>query len=186
MQRRLRLLGSFLLGTFLLAALALAMDGMSDRLFPADLAVVLGNRVEPDGEPSPRLAARLDRALELFRDGTVPRILVSGGVGIEGWNEAVVMKRYLVARGVPEEAVFEDPQGIDTLHTARATADFMRARGLQKVIVVTQFYHVPRTRLALRKLGTSQVGGARARYHDLRDLWSLAREIPAYLYYWLS
>jgi vancomycin permeability regulator SanA len=48
------------------------------------LALVLGSKVEQEGTPSPRLRARLDRTLELFRDGWFAFIIASGGLGKEG------------------------------------------------------------------------------------------------------
>ena len=57
-------LGIFLLGTGLLV-----LDGLCDHLGHADVALVLGSRVELDGSPSLRLRARLDRTLELYRAG---------------------------------------------------------------------------------------------------------------------
>lgn len=174
------------LGILLLAlaqTVAITVDGLRDDVSPADLAVVLGSKVYPDGTPSPSLTARLERAIELYRDGTVPRILVSGGQGAEGWDEAQVMKRYLVEHGIPAGSIHEDAQGLDTYQTARFTRDFMRAQQLDSVILVTQFFHVPRTRIALQRMGIPSIGEAHARYHTWRDIWSLAREIPALYYY---
>ncbi|WP_232312244.1 UrcA family protein [Achromobacter spanius] len=55
-----------------LAAAALAVTGLLTRARPADVAIVLGNTVLPSGEPSPRLAARLDRALRMLCGPTMP------------------------------------------------------------------------------------------------------------------
>lgn len=74
----------------LLASTVLIARGMSDEIHEANVAVVLGNTVNPDGTPSRRLAARLDTALELHRRGLFKNIIVSGGVGREGFDEAVV------------------------------------------------------------------------------------------------
>lgn len=51
------------LGVWLLAAGWLVGVGLTDRYAPADLIVVPGNTVAPDGTPSQRLQARLDAAL---------------------------------------------------------------------------------------------------------------------------
>ena len=60
---------------------ALLVAGLHDEIHSADLAVVPGNTVYANGTPSARLAARLDRALELYQQGLFPLILVSGGTG---------------------------------------------------------------------------------------------------------
>lgn len=163
---------------------AICLDGCSDGGASADLAVVLGNHVTATGEPSRRLQLRLDRALALYRGGRVPRIIVSGGQDRGSPHEATVMKRYLVEHGVPEAAVTEDRDGVDTFHTARFTAAFMRAQGLSSVVAVSQYYHLTRAKLALRRFGVAEVHGARADLElELREPWSLLREFVGFYTY---
>lgn len=96
---------------FTLAATLIVVDGLNDDIHAADVAIVPGNTVEKDGRPSARLRARLDQTVALYRQGLFPNIIVSGGVGIEGFDEAEVMKRYLVERGVPEGRIHVDSGG---------------------------------------------------------------------------
>jgi vancomycin permeability regulator SanA len=171
-------------GAYLLAALILCAAGLrDDRERTADVAVVLGNQVFPDGTPSPRLAARLDQGLALYRRGTVHDLIVSGGVGREGWDEAAVMKRYLVARGIPADRVVADSLGVNTAATARNTAAIMRRHGWTRAVAVSQYHHVPRCRLAFRRAGISTVYGAHARYAEWRDVYSVTREVAGYAAY---
>ena len=161
-------------------------DGLVDEGRTADVAVVLGNRVEPSGEPSPWLRARLDRGLSLYRAGRVQAVIVSGGLGVEGHEEATVMKRYLVERGVPRARVLEDRDGYSTFRTANTVGRLMRARGDRSAFVVSQYYHVARSKLALRRAGVCEVYGARARLElGPRDLWSVGRELVALPLYYL-
>jgi hypothetical protein len=51
---------------YVVSAAAITIDGLTDELHEADVAVVFGNHVEPDGRPSPRLEGRLDRAVEVL------------------------------------------------------------------------------------------------------------------------
>ena len=111
---------------YLLAGAVLAVAGLHDRVATADVVVVPGNTVAPDGTPSPRLRARLDAALWLYRGGRARLVFVSGGTGVEGVDEADAMARYLVAQGVPEAAIVRDPAGVDTDATARNVAAFAR------------------------------------------------------------
>ena len=75
------------LGAFVLASIALVVAGLNDKPGQAQLIVVPGNTIAPDGTPSPRLQARLDAAIRLFKEGRAPRIFVSGGTGKEGFDE---------------------------------------------------------------------------------------------------
>jgi uncharacterized SAM-binding protein YcdF (DUF218 family) len=54
------------------------------------------------------------------------------------------------------------------------------------VTVVTQYFHVPRTRLALRRQGVADIRSAHAAYFELRDLYAIAREVAALPAYWLK
>jgi vancomycin permeability regulator SanA len=152
---------------------------------PGDVGLVLGNTVHPDGKPSARLAARLDRALELFKDGSVPLLIVSGAVGREGHDEATVMRDYLVGKGVPSERIIVDSDGRTTWASALNTHAIMHQRGMTRLVVITQYFHVPRSKLAARRSGIPTVTGAHARHIEWRDFYSIAREVPGYLRYLL-
>ena len=188
MKRAIRVAGRIVIGllaVLLLAVLAITLDGLSDRVVTADLAVVPGNTVNRDGTPSHRLQGRLDAALALFVGGRCKFILASGGVGSEGFDEAAVMKRYLVAHGVPQDRIFTDNKGFNTAATARNAAAVMRANHLHSAIAVSQFFHVPRLRLALQGAGVSVAGNAHARYFEPRDLYSVFREVFGYAEYFV-
>lgn len=172
-----------LLGLF--AAAALVWYGLRDENGPADAGLVLGNTVQLDGKPSARLSARLKKALELYRAGVFPRILVSGGLGPEGWEEAEVMRDYLKEGGVPESAIVVDREGWTTWASAVKTRDYLQAHQLKSVLVVSQYFHVPRARLALRRVGVPVVYGAHAPFFELRDLYSIPRELAGLVKYTL-
>ena len=180
----------FLLGltvSFLSAGtIALVWDGLHDDVAPADLGVVFGNTVLPDGLPSPRLATRLNRTLELFQHGAFPLILVSGARGEEGFDEAVVMRDYLIARGVPSAKIVVDRQGFTTFATATNTVSLLRERNLRSAMVVTQYFHISRAKLALRRAGVTTVYSAHADLFTLRDLYSIPRELVGYVSYLLK
>ncbi len=166
-----------------LASMLLVAVGLRDEIHEADVAVVLGNTVNPDGTPSNRLAARLDMAVELYRRGLFKNVVVSGGVGREGFDEAEVMKDYLVNQGVPRASIVVDSLGVTTAATAKNTAALAKLHGWSRVLVVSQYFHIPRCRLALSQAGLAPVFSAHARYFELRDLYSILREIVGYAAY---
>jgi vancomycin permeability regulator SanA len=167
----------------LLAAAALAATGLATGARDADVAVVPGNTVRSDGQPSPRLAARLDRAYDCYAASQCRVLFVSGGVDPAGTDEAVAMRDYLVARGVPADRIVVDSAGVDTWATARHAGAYMREQGYTRALAVTQYFHVPRTMLALKRQGVTQVAGAYAPFFELRDLYSVFRELPAVALY---
>jgi vancomycin permeability regulator SanA len=168
---------------FIVPALLIVADGLTDELHQADVAVVLGNTVNPDGQPSPRLQARLDKTVELYQKGFFTNIIVSGGVGVEGFDEAVVMRQYLVNQNIPAERIFVDSEGRTSNLTAKNTAQIMRQNNWQSALVISQYFHISRCKLALANYGISPVYSASANYFELRDLYSLLREVMGYFSY---
>lgn len=170
-------------GAFLLGTATLILSGLRDDLGPADVALVLGNTVQPDGQPSPRLQARLDKTLELYRAGYFPTIIASGGVGKEGYDEAVVMRDYLAEHGVPRDRILVDSAGATTFASARNTRRIAQEQHFTSVFVVSQYFHLPRSRLALHQQGFATVRSAHANYAEARDFYSVPRELIGYVRY---
>jgi vancomycin permeability regulator SanA len=165
---------------FIVCAALIVLDGLRDEIQAADVAIVLGSKVEAGGTPSVRLRARLDKTVELYRQDLFPRVIVSGGVGVEGFDEATVMKAYLVGRGVPGERIYLDSQGATTYLTARNASRMMKENGWRSALVVSQYFHISRTKLALRRHGISPVFSAHADLFEVRDFYSTAREVFGY------
>jgi uncharacterized SAM-binding protein YcdF (DUF218 family) len=179
-----RLPGALALGAALLslACGAVALDGLRDRPGHADVGVVLGSVLWGD-EPSPGLAARLDRGAEAWRRGLVPRLIVSGGFEPGGRNQALAMRRYLLAHGVPDSCLVVDQGGQNTWLTARYASAWMRARGFTRVLVVSEYYHVPRCRLAFARYGLPGAFSLSARHVTWRDPYATAREVAGLVKY---
>ena len=116
-------------------------------------AVVLGNRVLPDGTPCDELAARLETALALYRAGRAGKLVVSGRTGAQ-YDEPAGMAAWLVKRGVPAADVVRDQGGYRTAATMADTA----ALGKRSILVVTQGYHLPRSLYLARHAGIDAIG----------------------------
>jgi vancomycin permeability regulator SanA len=168
---------------WLFAGAVLASAGLLTQAQTADIAIVLGNTVYRNGSPSPRLAARLNRARQCYEQRQCELIFVSGGVDASGTDEAVAMRAYLMHRGIPADRIVVDSAGRDTWATAHNASTFMRDHGLSSAIVVTQYFHLPRAMLALRRFGVRDVSGAYPRFWEGRDIYSIAREVPAFAWY---
>ncbi len=148
-------------------------DGPDDSGY--DCIIVLGCGVWGD-TPSPLLTDRLDTAIELYRRGAAPKLLMSGDHGQKDYDEVSVMRRYAMERGVPSEDIFLDHAGFSSYETMwRASKVF----GVQKAIVVTQKYHLFRSLYDARAFGI-EVQGTIATGHTFASLpmWE-ARECLA-------
>jgi uncharacterized SAM-binding protein YcdF (DUF218 family) len=149
-----RVLGLVLLVAASIYTVALVMVlvvSQQDQRRPADAIVVLG-AAQYNGRPSPVLRARLDHALQLYREGLAPRIVVTGGVGRgDTTSEATVGRNYLVSRKVPPRAVVAQPQGRSTQASMTAVADWLEAANLKRVILVSDPFHMFRLRMEARR-----------------------------------
>lgn len=158
-------------------------DGKKEELSRADVGVVLGGLVLKNKQPSPGLCARLDRTIDLYRAGYYPKILVTGGVKTQKIDETRLMRAYLLARGIPDTAILIDSKGENTYLSARNTAALARAQGWHRVLVITQYFHLPRTRLAFKRMGVETLYSACPQYSDLRDPSGILRELVGYPVY---
>jgi uncharacterized SAM-binding protein YcdF (DUF218 family) len=138
-----------------LFGLAFVVDrfGQRERAVKADVVVVLGARVLPGGLGSPALRARVEKAVALYQRGLAPRLLFSGGVGVNPPAEARVMRELAVRLGVPEEACLLEERSHSTEQNARYSADMLRSLGARSVVVVSDPYHLLRARQYFRLHG---------------------------------
>jgi uncharacterized SAM-binding protein YcdF (DUF218 family) len=113
---------------------------------PGDAIVVFGAAVWADG-PSPELAARVDRAAELHRDGYGPVVLCCGGAG-----ECDAMRAALQARGLPGGSIVTDEHGTTTRRALEAVARHAQGRW-QRVVLVSSPYHLHRVRTEAERRG---------------------------------
>lgn len=121
----------------------------------ADCILVLGAGLKPDGSPSDMLRDRLSFACDLWQEGVSDTVLISGDRASESYDEVTAMKNYLLAHGVPEEAILEDPMGFST------SESLIRAKevyGYENIIVVTQRYHLYRALYVAEKIGLDAKG----------------------------
>ena len=136
---------------YTVALVMVLVVSQQDQRQPVDAIIVLG-AAQYNGRPSPVLRARLDHALGLYRDGLAPVVVVTGGVGLgDTTSEALVGKRYLAAHGIPIKSVIAQPQGRTTMASMTAVAQWLRRRGLRRVLLVSDPFHMFRLRLEARR-----------------------------------
>ena len=156
------------------------IDGCSDAGETADAAVVLGSKVNPDGTLSTRLEQRLNCGLQLYRSRRAPKIIVSGGLGREGYCEGDKMKEYLVQHGVPNAAIIIDNHGDNTLATVQNVLRMQDNLKFNKLIIVSQYFHLTRTKKLFRQHHFPAVSSVSPRYVELRNVYAMPREFIAY------
>ncbi len=159
---------------------------LRDNFGKADLIVVFGNKVEKTGVVSERLKRRLDKAIKLYASGISKKIVVSGATGIEGFNEPVVMKKYLIDHGIAGQDITIDEKGFNTFATVKNVKSMLAAENMPdpEIVIVTDYYHMARAKLAFNRAGFKKIGCARAEIApETTDIKSVAREFAGYYYY---
>lgn len=146
------------------------------RELDADCILVLGAGVRPDGSPSDMLRDRMLTAIDLFDGGVTDRLLVSGDHGREDYDEVNTMKDFAVDSGVPSECVFMDHAGFSTYDSLYRAKEVFCA---DKVVIVTQEYHLHRALYIAEKLGIEAVGVSADRQEYRGQFMREIREILA-------
>jgi SanA protein len=148
----------------------------------AQVAIVPGALVKPNGQMSTMLADRVHSAAALWRTGKVDRILVSGDHHTWAYDEPDTMRKALVRAGVPGRNVFEDHAGFDTWATmVRADTIF----GVRSAVIITQGFHMPRALFLAHAAGIDATGltsdlhpyGAQGVKSDVREILSRVKAV---------
>ncbi|MBK5929537.1 hypothetical protein CCR82_03055 [Halochromatium salexigens] len=147
-----------------------------DEVEPTEVALILGTSRGQRGKPNRFYQARIEAAAALYHSGRVLGILVSGDNATRYYNEPIAMQRDLMALGVPGEHITLDYAGFRTLDSmVRAKEVF----GLDRVLVVSQRFHLARAIFLARRFGLNAHGFAAADPPHLGYVRVRAREILA-------
>jgi SanA protein len=147
--------------------------GLSD----VDCIIILGAGVWGN-KPSSMLEDRLLEGIKLYQANVSDKIIMSGDHGREEYDEVNIMKKYAIEKGIPSENIFMDHAGFSTYESIYRARDIFKAN---KVVIVTQEYHLYRALYIANQLGMEAYGvGADPRkyvgatYRELREI--LARD----------
>lgn len=151
----------------------------------ADAIVVPGAKVHAGGVPSLSLSDRMETAIGLYEQGRASILIVSGAIEPSGEDETAVMRQMAEQAGVPPEAIIEDPHGVNTQATVDDSLVLLEERGLDRVIVVSHFYHLPRIELTYQQAGTDAVTVPSKNSPIPQLPMIMAREVPAFWAYYL-
>lgn len=123
----------------------------------ADCILILGAGVSDDGRPSHMLEDRLLQGIQLYENGASDRLLMSGDHGSKEYDEVNVMKQFAIDKDIISEHIFMDHAGFSTYESLYRARDIFKA---EKLIIVTQKYHLYRALYIAEKLGLEAYGVA--------------------------
>ena len=164
------LLGGVGLALFLVSAftplpnlLSRSIGGPS-ALEPAEAIVVLGGGVTPDGVLSASSMRRALHGILLHRKGLAPLLVFFGPVGDGGPAEAEVRAELARALGVTPEVIITAAEPRTTREEALRGGALLQAKGVQRILLVTDAHHMRRARTAFEQAGFEVLA---APTHDL-------------------
>lgn len=143
----LQLLGWAVVGTILVAgymAVRISAQGARDEQQPADAIVVLG-AAQFDGTPGGVFEARLQHAVDLYKAGLAPYLVVTGGkLPADRTTEAATARTWAIEHGVPASAILGEDRGRNTLESLEAVAAIFREKGIRSAVFVSDRTHMLR------------------------------------------
>ncbi len=170
------------------AAWGIVNYSTTDRKSPSDAVIILGAGVFGD-EPSPVFRERLNHGISLYQNGYAETILLTGGVGDGNIrSDASVARDYMIAQGVPEEAILMEEKSVITEENLKYAKEIMEEQGLSTAIVVSDPLHMKRAMLMAQDFGISAVPSPTptTMYRSLRTkLPFLLRETYFYVGYYV-
>lgn len=150
-----------------------------DKIPSKSVAIVFGASVNPNTKlPSDILRDRLVTAIDLYNNGKVEKIIMSGDNRVTHYNEPIVMQRYAELLSVPKEDVVMDFAGRRTYDTCYRAKEIFQ---IDEAILITQEYHLYRALYTCNALGLDSIGVSASRQEYVGQFYYDLREIPATL-----
>lgn len=138
-------------------------------------ALILGAKVHEGGRLSDMLRDRMDTGIALYQSGAVHKLLLSGDDSGE-WGEVAAMKAYAIQNGIPEEDILTDGEGFSTYESVQRAKERF---GIEKMVIVTQKYHLYRALYIANDMEIAALGADAALYSYAGQLYREIREMLA-------
>jgi len=130
------------------------------ELEDVDCIIVLGCLVRSDGTLSDMLCDRVERGIEVYElmaQKSGAKLLMSGDHGTVEYDEVNAMKQYAIEKGVDSEQIFMDHAGFSTYESIYRAKEIF---GAERVVIITQEYHLYRALYIADALGLEAYGVA--------------------------
>lgn len=129
---------------------------------PYDVGIVLGGSMRYYDPVSERVVYslsvdRLLQGLQLYHDGKIKKILLSGGSGyvnFKDWKESKLIAEVLLKSGVPAEDILLENESRNTYENAIHSAEMLReGKNGTKFLLITSAFHMRRSLMCFEKAG---------------------------------
>jgi uncharacterized SAM-binding protein YcdF (DUF218 family) len=197
-RRRAAWVGLILIFLWMWPPFAWLLSGSLEWFYPAaampagdaQAIVVLGGATEPSNPsiPEPYVAwstyQRCKHAAWLYHHWRAVPTIASGGAGDSDVAIARLMRTSLEADAIPASSITTEEKSTSTYENGVFTAGLLRDRGIHKIVLVTQAYHMLRAEKVFRKQGLDVSAAPCAAYTagfhlSIRDLFPSASALTA-------
>jgi len=153
----------------------------------SNVAVVLGAAVWSDNKPSPSLAFRVDKAAELYKQGIVNKIQLTGGNAPGELSEAEVSFNHILKKGISEEVIWIEKNTTSTIEQIRFIKNnLITQKHINSVIIISDVYHLQRVREICRFYNVqANVAASNLNLKTDKIIFYQLRECIALLLFWL-
>lgn len=147
--------------------------------------VVLGAAVWSDNKPSPILAARVDKAIELLKNHNVKKLFLTGSNAPGELSEAEVALNYLKRKNVSFENIVTESNTTSTTEQIQFLKSRLSETEQQNLIVVSDSFHLVRIKeiSKFHKLKIKTIA-SELKLSFISELYNTIREALALTVFW--
>lgn len=151
------------------------------------IAVVLGAAVWADNKPSPSLAFRVEKAAELFKDGIVNKIQLTGGSAPGELSEAEVSLKHAITKGISRDDVWIEKNTTSTIEQVRfIKKELIQNKKFNAVVIVSDIYHLKRVKEICNFYNVkAEVAASKLNLKTDKIIFYQLRECVALILFWL-
>jgi len=148
-----------------------------NAVFPVDCAIVFGSAVHGIGTAGPGITRRVTTAADLYHEGKVQKLFLTGGKGDENKeSEAHVMRKVALLQGVDPEDIVLEEQATSTIENIMLTTPLLT--DCKSIVGISDRYHLAR----IAYLGDIQTYPADKLPTRAFEVRAVLREVAAFLY----
>jgi len=127
-----------------------------------DVGVVFTGVTQGDKRPNDRVyfkkgADRITHTLQLYNQGKLKHILISGGLGFQQYTQSYAaerLKSFLIMTGVPDSVITVETGALNTYENAVNSTKILNEKFPdEKYLLITSAFHMKRSKLCLEKQG---------------------------------
>ncbi len=124
---------------------------VSSSIGKADAIVVFAGGVGESGKAGQGYEERLNYAIELYRKGYAPNIIISSGYSYV-FREAQTMKVLAISLGIPENAITLEENAGNTYENVEFSKKILERHNWKKAILISSPYNMLRVSLVCKKI----------------------------------